>query len=72
MAYSADTLAYDVITEMAQRELTGPVWILGVKYILPRGIDPCSVASLFSTGLLVALAAVMEGLIVYRKGKSHW
>ena len=37
MAYSADTLAYEVISEMAVRELTGPVFVLGKKYILPKG-----------------------------------
>ena len=36
-AYTADTLSYEVLTELAQRELKGAVWILGVKYILPRG-----------------------------------
>ena len=37
MAYTADTLAYEVINEMGPRELKGPVWMLGHKYILPRG-----------------------------------
>lgn len=37
MAYTADTLAYDVISEMGPRELKGAVWLLGQKYILPRG-----------------------------------
>lgn len=37
MAYSADTLSYEVISEMAVRELTGPVWVLGEKYNLPKG-----------------------------------
>ena len=38
MAYTADTLSYEVLSDLAHRELKGPVWILGVRYFLPRGI----------------------------------
>ena len=38
MAYTADTLSYEVLSDLAHRELKGPVWIMGVKYHLPRGI----------------------------------
>lgn len=46
MAYTADTLAYDVISEMGPRELKGPVWMLGRKYNLPKGVCVCAVALL--------------------------
>ena len=38
MAYTADTLAYDVIADMAPREIKGEVVILGKRYALPRGV----------------------------------
>lgn len=39
MAYTTETLAYEVINDMAPKELLGSVWILGQRYILPRGIN---------------------------------
>ena len=48
MAYTADHLAYDVISELAPREIEmkGPVWIMGRKYIYPRGMCSSVFASL--------------------------
>ncbi len=37
MAYTSDTLSYEVLSDLAHRELKGAVFILGVRYILPKG-----------------------------------
>ena len=34
---AVDTVSYEVLPDLAHRELKGNVWILGVKYYLPRG-----------------------------------
>ena len=39
MAFSADPMGYDVMHDFAPRELSGPVYILGKKYELPRGMQ---------------------------------
>lgn len=45
MAYSTETLAYDVINDMAPKELLGYVWIMGERFFLPRGIEAGWLAS---------------------------
>lgn len=38
MAYAADALAYEVLSDLASREMKGSVRVLGIRYILPRGM----------------------------------